>query len=231
MVNSSWTDTFSFSTFPFPLSIPLILLILSKKVPHMPTDWNSAYERNEAHWDRGRPTPVLEAVWEKHPDLLKGRVLVPGCGLGHDARWLADHGCQVVGADIAPLALERAKALDVEHRIDFRLVDLFDLPPGLRGSFDRVWEHTCLSALEPMIREQYLAGIKSALKPGAEVAGVFYINPDMEPGETGPPFGISVEELIALWEGAGFQVVEHWTPQVSYEGREGREEFMWLRLR
>src|SRR4051812_26252665 len=99
----------------------------------MCTDWNSAYERNEAHWDRGQPTPVLDAVWEKHPHLLHGRVLVPGCGLGHDARWLAAHGCEVVAVDIAPLAIERAKALDPDHRIDFRLANLFDLTPDLRG--------------------------------------------------------------------------------------------------
>jgi methyl halide transferase len=195
----------------------------------MSTDWNSCYERNEAHWDKGRPTPVLEVVWEKHPQLLQGRVLVPGCGLGHDARWLADHGCQVVGADLAPLAIERAQALDTDHRIDFRLANLFDLPQDMRSAFDKVWEHTCLSALTPELRAQYIAGIKSSLKPGGEVAGVFFLNPDMDPGETGPPFGISLEELTTLWESAGFEVAEHWVPEVAYEGREGRECFMWLR--
>jgi SAM-dependent methyltransferase len=195
----------------------------------MLTDWNSAYERNEAHWDRGQPTPVLEIAWKRHPGLLKGHVLVPGCGLGHDARWLAAHGCQVVGADIAPLAIERAKTLDKEQLIDFRLVNLFDLPADMRGAFDMVWEHTCLCALEPGIRQQYLAGIRSALKPDGQVAGVFYLTPDLDPGETGPPFGITIPELRALWEDAGFEVVSHWTPERSYEGREGREHFMWLR--
>ena len=197
----------------------------------MSIDWNARYERGEAHWDKGRPTPVLDLVQEKHPDLLRGRVFVPGCGLGHDARWLADHGCEVVAADLAPLALEGARKLDPEHRIDFRLANLFDLPADLRGAFDIVWEHTCLSALTHELRDDYVRGVKSALKPGGQIVGVFYINPDMAPGEPGPPFGISVEELIELWAGADMEVVEHWVPSVAYEGRQGRERFMWLRPR
>ena len=97
-------------------------------------------------------------------------MFVPGCGMGHDARWLADHGCEVVAADVAPLAIEGARALDPERRIDFRLANLFDLPPDLRGAFDFVWEHTCLSALTHELRDDYVRGVKSALKPGGQVA-------------------------------------------------------------
>ena len=79
------------------------------------------------------------------------------------------------------------------------------------------------------MRPQYIAGVRSALKPGGTVAGVFYMNPDLDPGETGPPFGIALEELIQLWQDGGFEVQEHWVPEVAYEGREGRERFMRLK--
>jgi SAM-dependent methyltransferase len=137
----------------------------------------------------------------------------------------------VVAVDVAPLALEGARALDPEQRVDFRQVNLFDLPPDLRGAFDVVWEHTCLSALSHDLRNDYVRGVKSALKPDGQIVGVFYINPDMAPGEPGPPFAISVDELIQMWTGGDMEVVEHWTPSVSYPGREGREEFMWLKWR
>ncbi len=192
------------------------------------SDWNELYAKGETPWDRGRPTPVLELLWQNQSQLFKGRVLVPGCGLGHDARWIAEHGGDVVGVDIAPLAVERAKELDKERRVDFRLANLFELPEDLRGSFDLVWEHTCLCALEPAVRPQYIAGVRSALKPGGGVAGVFYMDPDYDPGEKGPPFGITLEELIKLWEDGGFEVQEHWVPEVAYEGRAGRERFMRL---
>jgi hypothetical protein len=106
---------------------------------------------------------------------------------------------------------------------------LFALPDDMRGAFDVVWEHTCLCALPLEMRTAYAAAIKSTLKLGGTVAGVFFINPDMDPGETGPPFGISVEELEQLWRDAGFDVLDSWVPAVGYEGRVGRERVMLLR--
>lgn len=193
------------------------------------TDWNSCYSSGETPWERGRATPVLADVMARHGGVFHGRVLVPGCGLGHDARWLAERGMKVTGADIAPLAIEKAKALDAEKRVDFRLVDLFALPDDMLESFDLVWEHTCLCALPPDMRERYVTGVKSALKSDGMVAGVFYMNPDLDAGEEGPPFGISVEELEGLWRGGGFESVDSWVPEVAYEGRIGRERAMVLR--
>jgi SAM-dependent methyltransferase len=193
------------------------------------TDWNDCYNRSETPWEKGRPTPVLADVMARHQTLFQGRVLVPGCGMGHDARWLAERGMQVTGADIAPLAIEKAQQLDAAHRVDFRLADLFALPEDMLGAFDLVWEHTCLCALPLDMRTQYILGVKSALKADGAVAGVFYMNPDMDPGEEGPPFGIGVAELEKLWRDAGFEVADSWVPTVGYEGRIGRERAMVLR--
>jgi SAM-dependent methyltransferase len=193
------------------------------------TDWNECYEKNETPWEKGKATPVLDEMMARHAEVFRGRVLVPGCGLGHDARWLAERGMEVTGADIAPLAIDGAKAWDAESKVDFRLVDLFALPDDMKGAFDLVWEHTCLCALPLDLRTRYVKGVKSSLKDGGLVAGVFFINPDMDPGEAGPPFGISVEELEQLWREEGFEVVDSWVPEVGYEGRVGRERAMVLR--
>ncbi|MFZ4766515.1 MAG: methyltransferase domain-containing protein, partial [Roseimicrobium sp.] len=96
-------------------------------------DWNACYERRETPWDKGLPTPVLSEVAARHPGIFCGRVLVPGCGTGHDARWLAEQNCEVTGADIAPLAIERARVLDPDQRVASQLVDVLDLPEDLRG--------------------------------------------------------------------------------------------------
>lgn len=194
------------------------------------TDWNSCYEQRDTPWDKGAPTPVLAEIAARHLSLFHGSALVPGCGLGYDARWLADKGLRVTAADIAPLAIEKAQALDSERLVDFRLVDIFAPPADLLGAFDLVWEHTCLCALPVELRTKYALGVKSALKPGGTLAGVFFINPEMDPGETGPPFGISAEELEKLWTDIGFTVLDSWIPQTGYEGRVGRELAMVLRL-
>ncbi len=193
------------------------------------TDWNDCYARSETPWEKGRETPVLADVMGRHAAVFRGRVLVPGCGFGHDARMLAGRGMQVTGVDIAPLAIEKAKSLDPGRRVDFRAASLFELPEDLRGAFDMVWEHTCLCALNPDMRELYVRGVATALKPGGVVAGVFFLNPEMDPGETGPPFGIQVGELKALWKSVGLEPVDQWMPEVGYETRVGRELAMVLR--
>jgi len=193
------------------------------------TDWNECYAHGETPWEKGEATPVLAEVMERHGEVFQGRVLVPGCGHGHDARWLAARGMRVTGVDIAPLAIEKAQAMDVKKQVDFRLADLFALPDDMLGAFDLVWEHTCLCALPLKLRTQYAQGVRSALKAEGLVAGVFFMNPEMEPGEQGPPFGISEEELETLWRGVGLETVDSWVPAAGYEGRIGRERVMVLR--
>ena len=192
-------------------------------------DWEGCYQEGKTFWDKGLPAPILETLESREPGLFRGRILVPGCGKGHDARWLAAQGAEVIGLDIAPTAVKGARELDPSGNVSFVEGDLFDLPADLRGSFDIVWEHTCLSAMPPELRPKYAAGMKSALRPGGQIIGVFYMNPNLEPGETGPPFGLSLEELIAMWAAVGMVSEEHWVPEVAFAGREGRERFMRLK--
>ncbi|MFN7343754.1 MAG: methyltransferase domain-containing protein [Prosthecobacter sp.] len=180
------------------------------------TNWDQAYQENFTPWDKGEPSPPLVAFLECHE--LTGRVLVPGCGVGHDVAFLVSRGLDAVGLDIAPTAIERAKARYPELAERFLLGDLFEL----KGEFDAVVEHTCLCALPPAWRERYREAVAGLLKPGGRLIGVFFINPEMDPGETGPPFGISEAELKALMA-PRFQLVESYVPETAYPGREGRE--------
>ncbi|MFM2166217.1 MAG: hypothetical protein RIS79_588 [Verrucomicrobiota bacterium] len=180
------------------------------------TNWDQAYQENFTPWDKGEPSPPLVAFFECHE--LTGRVLVPGCGVGHDVAFLVSRGLDAVGLDIAPTAIERAKARYPELAERFVLGDLFEL----KGEFDAVVEHTCLCALPPAWRERYREAVAGLLKPGGRLIGVFFINPEMDPGETGPPFGIAEVELKALMA-ARFQLIECHVPEKAYPGREGRE--------
>jgi len=180
------------------------------------TNWDQAYQENFTPWDKGEPSPPLVAFLECHE--LTGRVLVPGCGVGHDVAFLVSRGVDAIGLDIAPTAIERAKARYPELAERFVLGDLFEL----KGEFDAVVEHTCLCALPPAWRERYREAVAGLLKPGGRLIGVFFINPEMDPGETGPPFGISEAELKALMA-ARFQLIECYVPEKAYPGREGRE--------
>lgn len=187
------------------------------------TDWNQAYQDNFTPWDKGLPSPPL-VEWAASTT-LSGRVLVPGCGVGHDVAHLVSHGIDAHGLDIAPAAVARAKEHYPQLAERFVCADLFEF----RGQYDAIVEHTCLCALPPEWRVKYRDAVASLLKPGGLLVAVFFINPEMDPGETGPPFGISPDELAELFT-PRFQVVESHVPTVAYPGREGRESLRVLRL-
>ena len=181
-------------------------------------DWNRRYAENDTPWDKGAAHPVIDRMLER--DVLHGRVLVPGCGTGHDARALARHGLEVVGLDVAPLALERAKAHPLVGNETYRLGDLFNLPPDLRGTFDAVFEHTCFCAIDPAKRQDYVAAVEQALRPDGRLLAVFFTDPGND-GD-GPPFGCRREELDGYFEGI-FRLLEEHMEFSTYPERTGRE--------
>jgi SAM-dependent methyltransferase len=190
----------------------------------MPTDWEANYQRNETPWDKGAPSPGLVDFLRNEP--VRGRVLVPGCGLGHDVRALAATADEVVGLDIAPSAVKGARTFPAVGGESYELADLFALPPRLLGCFDWVWEHTCFCAIDPAMREAYVAAVAEALRPGGHLLAIFYLDPGHDhPGE-GPPFGVSKAELDALFA-PRFTLVREWLPENAYAGREVRE---WMRV-
>ena len=189
-------------------------------------DWDELYRRGETFWDKGGASPPMREYLEKHA--VRGRVLVPGCGRGHEVALAVEHGLDAVGLDIAPTAVAEARSLYPRLAERFVAGSLFDPPAELRGAFDAVLEHTCMSALPPGLRGEYRRGIDVTLKKGGLLIGVWFINPDLDPGEEGPPFPLSVPDLTRLFA-EGYEVVEDYVPKVAFPGREGRERVRVLR--
>lgn len=181
-------------------------------------DWNQRYLEGDTPWDKGAAHPVLRDRLAM--GALGGRVLVPGCGSGHDVRALARAGLEVVGLDVAPRAVEKAGSFDSAGAEVYRLADLFDLPPDLLGAFDGVFEHTCFCAIDPSRRPDYVEAMASALRRGGRLLAVFYADPGND--DEGPPFGCTPAELDALF-GASFRVLEEHRGFPTFEHREGRE--------
>src|SRR5256885_9267446 len=86
---------------------------------------------------RSRPS-LVEFVESTPPP--RGRVAVPGCGRGHDARYLATRGYAVTGFDWAPAALSAARRLARREGVDvaFESRDMFTLGRDLPNAFDCV---------------------------------------------------------------------------------------------
>jgi len=193
----------------------------------MADGWEDRYRTGDMPWEKGAAHPALVDYLKRAP--VRGRVLVPGCGTGHDVRAIAATADEVVGLDIAKSAVAMAKTHPVVGGERYQHGDLFALPPALCGAFDAVFEHTCFCAIDPSNRVQYVAAVASALKPGGHLLAVFYLDPGLEPGESGPPFGVTREELDALFS-PRFELVREWKPAATYPGREGREICRLLQL-
>ena len=190
----------------------------------MPTDWEERYHKNETPWEKGAPSPGLVDFLLTEP--VRGRVLVPGCGFGHDVRALAATADEVIGLDLAALAIEGAQRYPKVGGARYVHGNLFDLPAGMRGAFDGVFEHTCFCAIDPSLRPAYVEAVAGALKPGGRFLAVFYLNPGNDSPDEGPPFEVSITELDRLFL-PRFTLVREWLPQHAYPGREGRE---WMRV-
>ncbi|MCF6311426.1 MAG: TPMT family class I SAM-dependent methyltransferase [Verrucomicrobiales bacterium] len=199
-----------------------------------PNEWEQHYLDQNIPWDKGRPAPALVAFLKDHP-APTGRILVPGCGMGHDVRALSAAGgeaSEVIGFDLSPTAMKLADDFPKVGREHFLAGDYFKLPEELHHSFDWIWEHTCFCAIDQDQRASYVQASAKALKPGGKLLGVFYLNPyddEHAPGE-GPPHGCSLDELEKLF-GDLFEITEHWQPSDAYPGREGKELMVILQKR
>lgn len=191
-----------------------------------PINWDEKYQRGEVFWDKGAPAPALQEYLARQ--VVRGQTLVPGCGRGHEVALAVAHGLDATGLDISPTATAEAQNLYPQLAARFVTGSLFAPPAELHGVFDVVLEHTCMSALPPELRADYRRGIDLTLRRGGLLIGVWYINPDLEPGEAGPPFPFSVADLTALFAD-GYEIVEDYVPAVAFPGREGRERVRVLR--
>ncbi len=189
-------------------------------------DWDERYRKGEVFWDKGAPAPAMKQYLERHE--VRGRALVPGCGRGHEVALAVKLGLDATGLDIAPTGVAEARAKYPHLAERFVTGDLFDPPEAMRGAYDVVLEHTCMSALPPTMRADYRRGIDLVLRRGGLLIGVWFINPDLDPGEEGPPYPFSVADLTALFA-EGYEIVDDYVPDVAFGGREGRERVRVLR--
>ena len=147
---------------------------------HDPRDleWQRRYEQNDTPWDKGVSAPALTTFLRENQ--IAGRVLVPGCGRGHDVRALGTQpNISVVGLDISSTAVAQAKELSSPSDLDVNFIvgDFFDLPSQLKRSFDWLVEHTCFCAIKPEQRPDYVLAAASALRMGGKIFGIFISTP------------------------------------------------------
>lgn len=186
----------------------------------MPRDWNKAYEEDDIPWDKGYASPPLVEFLERHR--ISGSVLVPGCGTGHDVRLLSGQGARVIGMDIAPGAIRKAEAFPLVADECYELDDFLRPKPEHIGRYDWVVEHTCLCAIEPDERSNYVESLSRVLKPGGYFLAVIY-REVLDYSGDGPPHPMAREVSDRLF--SDFELIHSFVPQKTYPSRPvGSEE-------
>lgn len=165
-----------------------------------PAFWEDLYRRHGDGWELGGPAPELVEFVETSPP-PRGSVAVPGCGRGHDARYLARAGYEAIGFDFAHEPIQDAQTLEARAGTGARFEqrDIFTLARDYANAFDGVWEYTCFCAIDPARRPEYVRTLVRILRPGGWLLACFY--PIRAPGG-GPPFPVSRAEIRRLFEPA-----------------------------
>lgn len=160
--------------------------------------WNESYASGELPWDTGEPEPLLVEF------VTAGRVrptqtLEIGAGTGTNALWLAERGFDVLGIDVAPLAVERATAKlnGRALRCRFAALDfLAGTPEG--GPFSFIFDRGCFHVFdEPEERARFAAQVAAAIAPG----GIWLSMIGSTEGpqrEVGPPRRSAREVTLAI---------------------------------
>lgn len=187
--------------------------------------WSSIYKSTESPgWNLNAPAPALNEMLQRLK-LTKSRILVLGCGEGHDAARFAQDGHVVTAVDISPVALEKARSLYSHfENIQFIEADIFKLPKEFDRSFDIVFEHTLYCAINPVQRNELVKVWNRVLTDQGQLMGVFFTFEKRQ----GPPFGGTEWELRQRLK-KNYQPIFWGRWQKSIPRRQGQELFIFMR--
>ncbi len=179
--------------------------------------WNNRYETQETGWDLKTISPPLKAYIDQLSN-KNLRILIPGCGSGHEAEYLLKQGFQnVTVIDIAPLAVDKMKSyLSDYHNIKIICADFFTHT----GEYDLILEQTFFCALNPDLRTKYVQKMSELLSKNGKLVGLLF----GVQFPKNPPFGGSREEYLELFLN-DFQINILEPCHNSIKSREGNELF------
>lgn len=160
-------------------------------------NWNASYAEGNLPWDTGVPDQHLVASVGAGA-VTPGRTLEIGCGTGTNALWLAEQGFDVLGVDLSPLAIDKARAKAAgARRCRFEVADFLEAePPG--GPFDFVFDRGCFHVFDDeAVRARFAARVAALLAPGGQWLSLIG-STEGPPRDSGPPRRTAREVMAAL---------------------------------
>lgn len=155
--------------------------------PNSPCFWDERFSKNFTPWDKGDvPQDLRDFVATAG---RKMRTLIPGCGNGYEAAFLAQAGWDVTAIDFSPAAVKSAQNAIGEWGRHVTEADFFEYQPA--AALDLIYERAFFCALPPVRRQDIVRRWTQLLPPGALLAGYFFFDDRADASKKGPPFSIS----------------------------------------
>ena len=159
-------------------------------------NWQSRYVAGETGWDRGEPSPAL-LHWLENGDLTPCRILVPGCGRGHEVVELASRAFEVTAVDFADAPVQELARSLAENNLVAEVLQEDILNFASSERFDAIYEQTCLCAIDPGHRTAYEERLANHVKFGGKLFALFM---QSGKGKDGPPFPCYIDEMKRLFD-------------------------------
>ncbi len=147
-------------------------------------------------WSRREPHPLLTDWAQRHHLAGQGkRAIVPGCGLGADAEYLAELGYATTAFDISPTAIRLARQRHQGTSVEYLTADLLGLPPSWLQAFDLVTEIITVQALPRAVRQQATASVARLTAPGGNLLVIAAAHDGTGDPSSGPPWPLTRAEV------------------------------------
>ncbi|BBB58963.1 hypothetical protein UNDKW_0690 [Undibacterium sp. KW1] len=194
--------------------------------PRNPQFWDERFEKNFIPWDKGNAPAELQVFMQAASQSMN--TLIPGCGNGYEAAFLAQAGWPVVAIDFSPAAVRSAQAAIGEWGKHVIEADFFAYTPA--QPLDLIYERAFFCALPPAMRADIVKRWAALLPKGALLAGYFFFDDAPEASLKGPPFTIhsaAFRELMSPY----FSLLEEQAVSDSIPVFAGKERWqVWRRL-
>ncbi len=182
--------------------------------------WEQRYQENKTGWDIGyASTPIVDYLKTLKNKELK--ILIPGCGNGHEAEWAHQNGfLNVHVLDYAASAIANFKTrYPYFNPAHLHQQDFFEH----EHTYDIIVEQTFFCAIDPVLRKKYAQKMHELLNDNGLLVGVLF---DTE-FVGGPPFGGNKEEYTKYFSSL-FEYLHFEKCRNSIKARAGNELFIEL---
>ena len=214
-------------------------------------NWDDLWKDGLTPWDLGKPTPLLiQEIHQNNIPKTARTVLIPGCGAAYDVTSFLHHfmQCTIVGLDISPTSLHRAKqvitqeVVDKNHKntVHLMLGDFFTNswnpfdsmtnhdknhhPHPLPSQFDFIMDYTFFCALPPTFRDAWGRRMGELLEKRGQLLTIMFPILPLADTSRGPPYPVSIHDYQqALIPHGIIMDGEPFTSTASVPSRAGKE--------